>query len=151
MSPFTLTPRSYSLRPASGQTALAVTFVIGGIIVLFGTMLAFLTLSFLNSTRGFQAASRAAAVARGGVDDAMLQLLRNKDFSSSGYCVPYESVPCPSGYAQVAVTQGSPSAGQVTVVSQAAVSGYRRKFQAVFVVNASSSLVRMVSTQQVPL
>lgn len=135
----------------SGQTALALVFVIGGIIILFGTTLAFLTLSFLNSTYGFQASNRAASLARGGIDDATLQLLRNKDFSSAGYCVPDASLPCPVGFAQVVVTQDNPVEGQVTVTSEAAVLLYRRRLEAIFSVNATTSLVRMISSQQVSL
>lgn len=148
-------PTANCQLPRRGQTALAVVFVIGGIIVLFGTTLAFLALSFLNSTYGFQAANRAAALARGGVDDAMLQLLRNKDFSSTGYCVPYNPdpphFPCPDGYAQVIVTQNSPETGQATATSEATVSRYRRKFQAIFSVNATTSLVRLLSSEQISL
>jgi hypothetical protein len=144
------------MRSRSGQTALALVFVIGGIIVLLGTTLAFLTLSFLNSTYGFQAANRAAALARGGVDDAMLQILRNKDFANTGYCVPYNVdpphlPPCPSGSAKVVVTQNTPDVGQATVTSEATVSNYRRKFQAVFSVNATTSLVNLISSEQLSL
>lgn len=144
------------MHSRSGQTALALIFVIGGIIVLLGTTLAFLTLSFLNSTYGFQAANRAAAVARGGVDDAMLQLLRNKDFANTGYCVPYNTAelhlpPCPSGSAEVVVIQNDPAVGQTTVTSEATVSNYRRKFEAVFSVNATTSLVKLLSSEQLSL
>lgn len=140
------------MRSRSGQTALALIFVIGGIIVLLGTTLAFLTLSFLNSTYGFQASNRAAALAKGGVDDAALQLLRNKDFApSGGYCVPYASFPTCSGSAKVAVVQSSPAAGQVTVTSEATVSNYRRKLQAVFSVNATTGLVKLISSEQLSL
>lgn len=143
-----LVPTSYYLLPTRGQTALALIFVIGGIIVLFGATLAFLTLSFLNSTYGFQASNRATALARGGVDDAMLQLLRDKDFSNAGYCVPEASVPCPSGFAQVAVTQDTPVVGQVTVISEAAIALYRRRLEAVFSVDPATGLVRLISSQQ---
>jgi hypothetical protein len=144
---------SYKLQAGSGQTALSLIFVIGGIIVLFSATLAFLALSFLNSTYGFQAANRAAALAEGGVDDAMLQLARDREFESGGYCVPYhEDVgSCPSDHAQVTATQNTPGIGQVTVVSEAVVRRYRRKVQAVFAVNASTSLVRLISQEQAPL
>jgi hypothetical protein len=141
------------MRSTRGQTALALVFVIGGIIVLFGTTLAFLAFSFLNSTYGFQAANRASALARGGVDDAMLQLLRNKNFESVGYCVPnYDGpVKCPADHVLVIVTRDMPIVGQTTVRSEATVSRYRRKFEAVFSVNASTSLVKLTSSQQISL
>jgi uncharacterized protein (UPF0333 family) len=139
------------MRSNRGQTALALVFVIGGIIVLFGTTLAFLAFSFMNSTYGFQAANRASALARGGVDDAMLQLLRDKNFSNTGYCIPYSSLPCPSDSVYVVVTQDMPIVGQATVTSEATVSSYRRKLEAIFSVNASTSLIKLNSSQQISL
>ena len=140
------------MRSNRGQTALALVFVIGGIIVLFGTTLAFLAFSFLNSTYGFQAANRASALARGGVDDAMLHLLRDKNFSSSGYCIPAAvGLPCPTDSVYVVVTQDMPIVGQTTAYSEATVSRYRRKFEAIFSVNASTSLVKLNSSQQISL
>ena len=140
---------------SEGQTALSLIFVIGGIVLLFAATLAFLALSFLNSTYGFQAANRAEALAQGGVNDVMLQLARNKDFSSSGYCLPYNSgiptTPCPSGSVQITVTQNTPVTGQVTATADVTISRYRRKVQAVFAVDATSSLVELLSSQQITL
>jgi hypothetical protein len=135
-----------------GQTALSLVFVIGGIIVLFSVTLALLALSFLNSTYGFQAANRAAALAEGGVNDAMLQLLRDKDFSSAGYCLPYSAtLPCPTGYAHIVVTQDTPEEGKVTVTSDVTVLRYERSIEAVFSVNATSGLVQIITSQQVSI
>jgi hypothetical protein len=127
-------------------------FVIGGVIVLFAVTLALLALSFLNSTYGFQAANRAAALADGGVHDVMLQLQRDKDFESAGYCLPYSAtLPCPSGQVQIVVTQGTPIVGNVTATADVTVLRYRRRVQAVFSVNASSGLVQLINSQQVSL
>lgn len=135
-----------------GQTALSLVFVMGGIIVLFSVTLALLALSFLNSTYGFQAANRASALAEGGVNDAMLQLLRNKDFASAGYCLPYSAtLPCPTGHVQITATQDTPAEGKVTITSDATVLRYHRRIEAVFSVNATSGLVQMITAQQVSL
>lgn len=147
-----ISPITYHIQSKNGQTALSLVFVIGGIIVLFSATLAFLALSFLNSTYGFQASNRAAALAEAGVNDAMLRLLRDKGFESAGYCLPYHAgLPCPSEHAQVTAAQHSPAQNQVTVTAQASVSRYGRKYEAVFSVNPTSSLVRLVSQEQVPL
>ena len=126
-------------------------FVIGGIILLVGTTLAFLAITFLNSSFGYQAANRAVGVANGGVYDAILLLMRNKGFSDTGYCVPATTIPCPAGYATVVVTQDSPSTGKVTVTSEATVSRYRRKVQAILSVSSSTGAVEFLSWQLLSL
>lgn len=135
----------------SGQAALSTVFLIGGIIVLFGISLAMIALAFSDSTLGFQAANKALAFAKGGVADAALQLARNKDFSSAGYCVPAAVMPCPSGYATVTVTQNSPSSGKATVISDATFNRRRRKVQVIYQVSASSTQVVPVSQQELSL
>src|SRR5690242_7844507 len=105
-----------------GQTMLSLTLIIGGLIILFGTSLAIIIISFLNSTYGFRAANAALSLARGGIRDAELRLSRDSTLSDTGYCVPYAATPCPAGYALVIITQNSPVAGQVTVSSDATVS-----------------------------
>ncbi len=126
-----------TLRATRAQSALSTIFLIGGVIVLFGVSMAMISLSFANSTLGFRAANQALATADGGVRDAELQLLRNKDFSNtSGYCVPYyATLPCPQGYAQVTVTPNSPITGETTVVSSASVGNRQRKIQGVYSVS----------------
>ena len=127
-----------------GQAALSTIFLIGGIILLFGVSLALIAISFANSSIGFQAANRAEAIAQGGIRDAEIELLRNKDFSDAGYCVPAANVvngACPSGYALVAVTQNSPSTGKVTATADATVNRRRRKVQAIYVIGTSTEVL----------
>lgn len=131
--------------PASGQAALSTILIIGGIIMLFGISIAIITLSFANSTLGYQAANKALGVAMGGLRDAEIQLLRNANFSDAGYCVPQTTVPCPSGYATVIVTQNTPQTGQVTVTSEATVLLRKRKISAVYAVSATTTEVTPIS------
>ncbi|MEK7608187.1 MAG: hypothetical protein AAB495_01265 [Patescibacteria group bacterium] len=130
-----------------GQTTLSITFIIGGIILLIGTTLAFLALTFLNSSFGYIAANKAIALADGGVNDAVMLLLRNKDFSDSGYCAPLGGSPC----ATVTITQNSPSTGLVTITSEATISRYRRKIEAVTSVASSTGEVNLLSWQLLSL
>jgi len=132
-------------RLRRAQAALSTIFLVGGIIVLFGTSLAAITLSFANSSLGFQAGERALAVAQGGIKDAELQLLRNKDFADAGYCVPAHGTPCPAGSALVIVTQNSPITGKVLVIADATVNLRRRKLQAIYAVSPTSTLVTSLS------
>jgi len=129
-----------------GQTSLSLVFIIGGIILLVATTLAFVVISFLNSSFGFQTSNRSLALAASGVHDGMIQLIRNKDFSdTSGYCVPAASLPCPSGSATVTVTQNSPATGQATIVATGRILTYRRRIQAIANVSSSTGNVELTS------
>jgi hypothetical protein len=114
--------------------------LIGGVIVLIASTMAFLVFSYLNSTFGYQASQRAYAAASSGVDDGVMRLLRNNGFSSGGY-----SLPVGSTTATVSVTQGAPVAGQATIDSQATVSYYSRRVKAIAEVNATSGDVIVIS------
>jgi hypothetical protein len=128
-----------SIRKA--QAALSTIFLIGGVILLFAVTLAVIAISFANSSIGFQASNRAHAIAMGGIRIAELYLLVDKDSASTGYCVPIASLPCPSGSAKVTVTQNSPTAGKVTILSDATVNRRRRLIQAVYVKSTTTEII----------
>jgi len=113
--------------------------VVGGIVVLTGLALAFLATSFVNSAYAFQASQRAEAVASSGVYDALMRLNRNNTASSS------LSVPIGSDSAAVSITQNSPTAGEVTITSVAAVANRKRTLTVVASVASSTGRVAVVS------
>ena len=132
-------------RRRHGQTLLTLVLLIGGILVTVAAVLIVMVLSLTSAGYGFRAGQSAMAVAMGGVEDAMLQLVRNGQFSSAGYAVTTDV-----GSATVAVTQNSPSAGYVTVLSIASISNATRKLSAVFAEDASTTQVNLVSITQLP-
>jgi hypothetical protein len=137
--------RTHCTRSCStGQAVLSLVFLIGGIAVLVGVTLAFLVTSFLSTSFGFEASQRALAVATAGAEDGVLQLVRNKSFSDAvGY-----SVPLGNDTATVTITQNSPTGGQATVVSTAAISGNRRRLQVIVSIDPATGQVSVVSWQQ---
>ena len=144
-----LQPITYNLKPKSGQAALSLVFLTGGIIVLIGVSLAFLAISFINSSFAFQSANKALAVASTGVNDVLIQLVRNKSFYGT-YCVP-KSLPCDKGSANVVVFQDTPSPGLVTIESLATSFVSRRKIKAIVSVNSTTTQVNLVSWELVPI
>lgn len=125
---------------SQGQTALSLVLIIGAVITIVGSTLAFLIFSFLNSSFGYQAAQRANAVATAGVEDALLRLVRNKDFGdTAGY-----SVALGSDAATVSVTQ-NPGASLAYVSSSAVVSYRRRTLQVIVSITTSTGQVSVVS------
>jgi hypothetical protein len=134
----------YILPSRVGQAVLSLIFLIGGIAVLVGVSLAFLVTGFLGTGFGFEASQRALAVATAGAEDGLLQLIRNKSFSDiSGY-----NVPLGNDVAQVTITQNSPTAGQATIISTAAVSGHRRRLRVIVSIDPTTGQVSVVSWQQ---
>ncbi len=133
--------------PERGQAALSLVFLIGGIVLAIGISLAFVVLSFINSSYGFQAANRALAAATTGAEDALLKLVRDKDFSAAS---PY-TISVGGQTASVTVTQNSPATGQAKILAWATVSRYQRKIQVIAAVASSTGLVNVVSWEQVNL
>ena len=129
-----------SRRASRAQAALSTVLLIGGIIGLIGMSIAFLASSFLNSSQGYRQAQRAQAVVISGVEDALIQLARNKDFASTGY-----SLTVGSSTVSVSVTQDSPATGQATIVASSSVSSYQRTARVVVSRNASTSQTTVVS------
>jgi hypothetical protein len=132
-----------TLSQRTGQAALATVFIIGSIVVLMGVTIAFFAESFVNSAYGFQAAERAQAVAYAGALDALMQLDRNKDFSSPGGY----SVNVGSNSATVTVTQDV-SNSKVTITSSATVNFRQRKVVVVASVNSTTGQIFVVSWSQ---
>lgn len=138
-------PPTFHLPPTRrGQATLSFVILVGGIVALIGITVAFLATSFLNVGFGFDAGERALAVARAGNDDAMLRLVRDKNFASS-----YD-VPVGAYTASVVVTQGAPAAGQATIVSSASVAARGKKIQTVVSVSATTGQVTLVSSTLIP-
>ena len=158
LQPKTYSPRSResgagNLQPRKGQAALSLVFLTGGIIVLIGLSLAFLAISFINSSFGFRSANKALAVASAGVNDVLLQLVRNKAFPSQSYCVPSPppTPPCDKGSANVTVSQNIPSSGLVTIESQATSFASRRKIKVIVSISSTTTQVNLVSWELVPI
>jgi len=111
--------------------------------IIVGATLTFIVVSFLNSTYGFRDANQALSLASSGVQDAVLQLTRNKDFSDAGYCVPDTS--CGTGTATVAVTQNSPSSSQITIISSASFNIRQRRVRAIVSLATSTGEISVIS------
>ena len=123
-----------------GQAILALVFVIGGIVVLIGLTIAFLAISFVNSSYGYRAAQRAEAVASSGANDALIQLARNASSSSSGYTLTVGS-----DSATVTITQNTPASGETKIVSVSTVALSTKTVTAVVAENSNTGQITVVS------
>jgi len=137
-----------SVSDRKGQSFLALVFLIGAIVTIVGLLIAFLANSFVDTGYGLSESASAEAAANSGVQDAYLQLERNSTISHPYPSSPY-TLPVGSTTATVYVTQNSPSIGYVTVLSISTVSNRTRKVNAVFMLNASTSQVSIISWQDI--
>jgi len=125
----------------NGQSALFLAILIGGLIILIAATIAFLVFTFISSSLGFRAATRAQNVAAAGVDDALIRLIRNKDFASAS---PYALL-LDGSSAAITVLR---TQGKATIFSTASVAGYTRGIRAVASVDQATGEVNVVSREQ---
>lgn len=119
---------------------------IGSIIALVGLLVAFLANSFIDTGYGLADSVSAEATAMSGAQDALLQLDRNANFS---YASPGYSVAVGSSTTMVVVTQNSPSAGYITIVSTATVLQHTRAVDVVVSENTLTERMSVVSWQDI--
>mgnify|MGYP001563946476 CR=1 FL=1 len=120
----------FSLSCRRAQAALSMVFVIGGIIVFASLSLAFIIVSFINSSSGYQASNRALAVASAGANDTILRIARNPTYASSSFSVPIDSYT-----AAVGITTSTTS---TIITSTAQVLGYERSVRVVVSIVSST-------------
>ncbi|RME59532.1 hypothetical protein D6779_04145 [Candidatus Parcubacteria bacterium] len=123
-----------------GQGALAFTFLVGSIALVVAVTLAFLAASFATTSFGFQAANRAFSAAQSGAEDGILHLVRDSQFSHSGYTVTIDGV-------DVQVVVENDGNGHATSTGTATVGFYRRKVVITAAIDRDSGTVTVVATQ----
>lgn len=140
-----LDSRLYILRSRDGQAILSVIFLISAIIILTGLALVFTVTAFLNNTYGFQLKEKAQAAALSGVDDALLRLARDKDFSNTlGY-----SLLVGNYTATVTVLRDVPVTGQTTITSSAAALLSQSSIKTTVSRNLTTGQITVISWQQI--
>ncbi len=139
----TNTISGYTVKRRTGQAALSLVVLVGGVVVAIGVGLAFIVGTSISASAAYQAGARAEQVAAGGVSDALLRLVRDRAFSAtSGYTMPIDTY-----QATVTVTQNSPASGQATITSLARISGYKRTLQAIVSIDQTTGEVSLVQDQ----
>lgn len=139
-----LNPKFSILYSTGGQATLSLAILVGGTAVLIGLTLAFLTISFTNSSSGFQSAERALVAASAGADDALLRLVRDKDFKNS-YKLDVGSV----RDVNINIQNSSLVTNRAIITSQATVGVAQRKIEVIAEVDRNTGKVSVVSWKQV--
>jgi len=127
-----------------GVTLLPLVIMIGLVIVELGVAMAFVVYLSNLSSYGTRLAQEALFGARSGIDDAILRIIRDKDFSSVGYSLTVGRV-----NVWVVVEQGQPATNQDRITSTGTVLIRQKQYQAIVSVDPEMLLVSLVSLTEI--
>ncbi|MEK7553456.1 MAG: hypothetical protein AAB504_02115 [Patescibacteria group bacterium] len=128
-----------------GTAALPAMLFIGGIIVEIGIAGAFISYYLSQSGFGVKMSAEALAAAEAGVQDAIIKIIRNKNFTSSGY-----DLAVGSRSTNVVVCKDScAGTGKHKITSIGSALVKRRKIEAVVNVNSTTGEVKIESILEV--
>lgn len=131
-----------SHQRASGQVALTTVFLIGSFIIVITLTLAFLSISTIASNYATRSADRASSIASGGIDDAILRLIRNNTFSGN-YTVDLNG-----GTALIEIANTSDVDSRAVITASSTVGSAVQTIQAVVSIVSSTGQVSVVSRKQ---
>lgn len=126
-----------------GVVFLPFVLIIGGILIEITAAFGIFTLLNINSNQSLRFSAEALSVARAGTADAMLQVVNNKNFSSTCYRVLVGS-----RTAYVVVSRDIPVAGETSIYSKATILNRTRILYTILNVNSGTGEVNLVSTQE---
>ena len=130
-------------RENSGIIALATIILMSAIILEIGLVTAFVIYTLNNINYGTRLSSEALLAAKTGIDDALLKLSRNKDFFSS-YSLSYNI----SVGTRTALVSATIIPSGIQVVSEGVAFNKHRKIQAIFDIDQTTGIVRIVSQKE---
>jgi|YNPMSStandDraft_1061717.scaffolds.fasta_scaffold05113_2 hypothetical protein len=122
-----------------GQAALATVILIGGLISLIALLLIIIISASTSSVYALQASQKALAIANAGADDALIQLVRNKNFSGSyNFYI---------GQDLASVTVTNNGTNPIIIDSTATVSSYKKRVRVLVSLDENGE-VRIIKREQ---
>jgi len=134
------------IRPRRAVAALPSIIIMGSIILEIAVVGAFLAYLFSQSGYGLRLSAEALNAARAGAQDAILRVVRNKDFSSSGYTLTNNGRD-----ATVVVLASTPTSGFTTVTSDASALSRRKKIKVVLTIDSLTGKVDIISYEEITI
>jgi hypothetical protein len=127
----------------TGQAALSLVFLIGGIVFVAGVTIALFAFNFINAGYGYEALQRIHASNAAGIADAILRLDRNKAVCSGGcsYTVPVGSV---TANVTISAT-GVPATDQATITAQTTSALRSRTVTAIVNIHPATGQITLLS------
>jgi hypothetical protein len=133
-----------------GVAALPTLLMVGGVIIEIAIGVSFLAFVFVRSGLSARLNVEAAAVARAGIQDALLRIARDKNFASGGYALPVGNYS-----ATVTVTKDNDcvgaSSGRSCITSVGTAFASQKKFEALTVTDNLTGEVRIIYLLERPI
>ncbi|MBI5306681.1 hypothetical protein HZB04_03820 [Candidatus Wolfebacteria bacterium] len=144
------------LRIKKGVAALPIVLLIGGIIVEIAVAGVFIAFFISQSGLGIKLSDEALTAAKSGVQDAIIKIIRNKDFSSSsGYTLAVGSrsatiIVCRDSYT-VSMACDTNNVGKDEIISTGSAALKRRKLKAMVNVDSVTGEMKVISIEEAAL
>ena len=136
----------YNIKFKRGIAALPTILLVSGIIVEISVAGILVAYFFGQSGFGMKLSAEALSAANAGVSDALIRIIRNKNFSHSGY-----DLTVGRGQSYVVVCKDTCVLGKHEIVSTGSVLTKRRKIQAVVNVDGATGEVKIKSIKEISL
>jgi len=127
-----------------GVAALITVLSLGGLILVIGLSSAIISFWANQNIKSTRDSNKAYYAAYSGIQDALLKLERNKDYTSTGYNLSI------NGVNDVSVTV-SFSANQATINSNSTLGQTKKKLQTIADINSTTGLITPTSTEELTL
>ncbi len=126
--------------------ALPMMLLIGGIVAEIGIASALIAYFFSQGNIGIKISAETLAIANSGVNDALIKIIRNKDFSGT-----YNLTVSVDKLANITVTRDLPAVNKSKIVSIGTLLNKKRKLEAVVNINPSSGEVKIESIKEIAI
>lgn len=143
-----LKAKSLKLKADRGAAALPTILLIGGIVVEIGIALAFIIFFLGQSIFGAKASSDAMAAARAGVQDELIQIVRNKDYTNP---LPGKTYSVGTKSTVEVTTIDDPISNKPHIISTGRSLAKNRRLEAIVDVNNFTGEVKIESIKEIPL
>lgn len=137
------------IRQERAVAALPSIIIMGSIILEIAVVGAFLAYLFSQSGYGLRLSAEALNAARAGAQDAILRVVRNKDFPS-GHASEY-TITNNGRDTTVVVLASTPSSGFTTITSDASALSRRKKIKVVLAIDSLTGKVDVVSYEEITI
>ena len=139
---------AYDLRAKKGIAALPTMLLIGGLVAEIIIGVTATSYVFVQSEFGYRLSSEAFMAAKAGIEDAVMKIVLNKNFTTSPYTLTVGNYS-----ADVAVCNDPPciAAGKFKITSLGKAQSRRRNLRAVLNVDSATGEVRLESLKEVQL
>ncbi len=139
--------KNLKLKTEKGIIALPAVLLIGGIIAEIGVVGLVVSYFLIQSSFGIKSSIETSVAAQAGIQDALIKIIRDKDFTSAPY-----NLSAGNWLTEVTVCRDTcVGSGKYEITSLGKVKNKQSKFRAIIEVNAANSEVNVESLEEIAI